>query len=77
MKRCVYSHSSHRIWQTKYGLNPKLHARCDDNGKPLVLCLSECQLSDHVAANLIYPEGPNAKVLVGDKGYDSDGSAMR
>jgi len=34
--------------------------------------LSEGQLSDHVAAKLIYPAMPNAKALIGDKGYDSD-----
>lgn len=38
----------------------------------MVLCLSEGQLSDHVGAKLIYPLMPNAKVLIGDKGYDSD-----
>lgn len=38
----------------------------------MVLCLSEGQLSDHVGAKLIYPAMPNAKVLIGDKGYDSD-----
>jgi len=61
-----------RIGRTKSGLNSKLHARCDDKGRPLVLCLSEGQLSDHVGAKLINPVMPNAKVLVGDKGYDSD-----
>ncbi len=38
----------------------------------MVLCLSEGQLSDHVGAKLIYPAIPNAKVLIGDKAYDSD-----
>ena len=61
-----------RIGRTKGGLNSKLHALCDDKGRPIVLCLSEGQLSDHVGAKLIYPAMPNAKVLIGDKGYDSD-----
>ena len=34
--------------------------------------MSEGQLSDHVGAKLIYPVMPAAKVLIGDKGYDSD-----
>ena len=34
--------------------------------------MSEGQLSDHLGAKLIYPVMPNAKVLIGDKGYDSD-----
>jgi len=33
--------------------------------------LTEGQLSDHVGTKLIYPAMPNAKVLIGDKGYDS------
>jgi len=53
-------------------LNSKLHALCDDKGRPLVLCLSEGQLSDHIGAKLIDPAIPDAKVLIGDKGYDSD-----
>ncbi len=61
-----------RIGRTKGGLNSKLHALCDGIGRPLVLCLSEGQLSDHIGAKLIYPVMPNAKVLIGDKGYDSD-----
>lgn len=61
-----------RIGRTKGGLNSKLHALCDGKGRPLVLCLTEGQLSDYVGAKLIYPALPNAKVLIGDKGYDSD-----
>jgi transposase len=53
-------------------MNSKLHALCDGIGRPLVLCLSEGQLSDHIGAKLIYPVMPNAKILIGDKGYDSD-----
>ena len=35
------------IGRTKGGLNSKLHADCDGDGKPLVLLLSEGQMSDH------------------------------
>ena len=58
--------------RTRGGLNSKLHARCDEKGRPIVLCLSEGQLSDHVGAKLTYPATPNAKVLIGNKGYDGD-----
>jgi transposase len=61
-----------RIGRTKGGLNSKLHALCDGIGRPLVLCLSEGQLSDHIGVKLIYPAMSNAKVLIGHKGYDSD-----
>ncbi len=64
--------SPRRIGRTKGGLNSKLHALCGGIGRPLVLCLSEGQLSDHAGAKLIYPVMPNVKILIGDKGYDSD-----
>ncbi len=38
----------------------------------MVLCSSEGQLSNHIGAKLIYPAMPDAKVLIGDKGYDGD-----
>jgi transposase len=34
-------------------LNSKLHAVCDAEGRPLVLLLSEGQMSDHKGAGLI------------------------
>jgi hypothetical protein len=34
--------------------------------------LSKGQLCDHIGAKLIYPAIPNAKVLIGEKEYDSD-----
>ena len=53
-------------------MNSKLHAVADGSGKPIILVLSEGQLSDHLGAKLVYPALPNADVLIGDKGYDSD-----
>jgi transposase len=62
-----------RIGRTKGGLNSKLHAVCDGKGRPIILGLSEGQLSDHIGAKLLYPAFPNsASCLIGDKGYDSD-----
>jgi hypothetical protein len=34
--------------------------------------LSESQLFSHIGAKQIYPAKPNAKAMIGDKGYDSD-----
>lgn len=46
---------------------------CDGNGRPLILCLTEGQTSDHIGAKLTYPALPaHAKSIIGDKGYDSD-----
>lgn len=67
--RVIFAVSS---WSNKRGLNTKLHALCDGIGRPLIQCRSDGQLSDHFGAKLIYPAMPNAKVLIGDKGYDSD-----
>jgi transposase len=62
-----------RIGRTKGGLNSKLHAVCDGEGRPIVMCLSEGNMSDHIGAKLIYPALPEgASHLLGDKGYDSD-----
>lgn len=44
---------------------------CDGQGRPILLLLSEGQMSDHTAALLI-DRLPRAKTLIGDKGYDSD-----
>jgi transposase len=61
-----------RIGRTKGGLNSKLHAVCDGEGRPIILLLSEGQMSDHRGAALLFDSLPNARVLLGDKGYDSD-----
>jgi transposase len=53
-------------------LNSKLHAVCDSAGKPLILLLSEGQVSDYRGAASVLPALPRAKVLIADKGYDSD-----
>jgi len=53
-------------------LNSKLHAVCDGLGRPLVLLLTEGQMSDFKGAALMFDAIPNAKALLGDKGYDAD-----
>ena len=45
---------------------------CDGNGKPLVLMLSEGQMSDHKGARLMIDALPPANDLIGYRGYDSD-----
>lgn len=45
----------------------------DEHGKPLILLLTEGQMSDHIGAKLMYDALPScASHLIGDKGYDSD-----
>ena len=45
---------------------------CDGQGRPLVMLLSEGQMSDYKGAALMFDALPRAKVLLGDKGYDAD-----
>ena len=53
-------------------MNSKLHAVCDGLGRPIIMLLSEGQMSDHKGARLLLGALPNARELLGDKGYDSD-----
>ena len=41
-------------------MNSKLHAVCDGNGRPLVMLLSEGQMSDYKGAALMLPAMPKA-----------------
>ena len=59
------------LGRSKGGLNSKLHAVCEGQGRPVVLLLSEGQISDHRGAALMLPNLPQAKELPGHKGYDS------
>ena len=45
---------------------------CDSKGRPLILLLSEGQMSDYKGAALMLAVLPKAKELLGDKGYDAD-----
>ena len=60
------------VGRTKGGLNSKLHAVCDELGRPVILLLTEGQLNDHKGAELMFHALPDARVLIADKGYDSD-----
>ena len=60
------------IGRTKGGLTSKLHVVCDGKGRPVRLHLSEGQCSDYNGADLLLRDLPEARVLIGDKGYDSN-----
>ncbi len=53
-------------------MNSKLHAVCDGQGRPLVMLLSEGQMSDYKGAAMMLHALPRAKAMLGDKGYDAD-----
>ncbi len=60
------------IGRTRGGLNSKLHAVCDGDGKPVVLLLTASQVSDYCGADTVLDALPEADALIADKGYDSD-----
>ena len=45
---------------------------CDGLGRPIILLLSEGQMSDYKGAFLILDALPKASELLGDRGYDSN-----
>lgn len=53
-------------------MNSKLHAVCDGDGKPLILLLTEGQVSDYKGAATVLPALPDADLLIADRGYDAD-----
>lgn len=53
-------------------MNSKLHAVCDEHGRPVLMMLSEGQMSDHTGARMLLDKLPDAKALLADKGYDSN-----
>jgi transposase len=60
------------IGRTKGGLNSKLHAACDGQGRPVLFLLTEGQASDHRGAALMLPHLPaETQELIADRGYDS------
>ena len=60
------------LGRTKGGLNTKIHAAVDGKGNPAALLLSAGNEADVSCAPETL-EGVECEVLVGDKGYDSDG----
>lgn len=60
------------IGRTKGGLNSKLHAVCDERGKPVHLLLTAGYASDYTGARCLLPSLSNAKHLLADRGYDAD-----
>ena len=60
------------IGRTKGGLNTKLHALCDNLGRPVRLHLTEAQRSDFKGADVLLKDLPQAETLIGDRGYDSN-----
>ena len=53
-------------------MNSKLHAVCDAHGKPVRLLLTAGQVSDYKGAGILLESLPDAREMLGDRGYDAD-----
>ncbi|RJT23430.1 IS5 family transposase, partial [Chakrabartia godavariana] len=60
------------IGRTKGGMNTKLHAVTDANGRPISLFMTAGQVSDYIGAAAMLESLPRAQWLLGDRGYDAD-----
>ncbi|WP_249212880.1 IS5 family transposase [Acetobacter thailandicus] len=61
------------IGRTKGGLNSKLHAMCDGQGRPVCLHLTAGQVSDFKGADVLLADLPaETKEVIGDRNYDSN-----
>jgi hypothetical protein len=54
------------IGRTKGGMNTKLHAVCDSQGRPLNLFVTAGQVSDYIGAKALISSLPNVEWLLDD-----------
>jgi len=60
------------IGRTKGGMNTKLHAITDQNGRPLSFFMTAGQISDYTGAAALLDSLPAAQWMLVDRGYDAD-----
>jgi transposase len=60
------------IGRTKGGLNTRLHAVTDANGRPLRFFIAAGQVSDYSGALALLRSLPAAEGLIADRAYDAD-----
>ena len=60
------------IGRTKGGMNTKLHAVTDANGRPISFFMTAGQVSDYTGAAALLDSLPNAQWMLADRGYDAD-----
>jgi transposase len=60
------------IGRTKGGLNTKLHAVTDADGRPTRFFMTAGQVSDYTGAAALLDSLPAAEWLIADRGYDAD-----
>ncbi|WP_141914869.1 IS5 family transposase [Zymomonas mobilis] len=60
------------IGRTKGGMNTKLHAVTDRNGRPLDFFMTAGHISDYTGAAALLDSLPSAEWMLADRGYDAD-----
>jgi transposase len=60
------------IGRTKGGMNAKLHALTDANGRPRSFFITAGQISDYTDAAALLDDLPKAQWMLADRGYDAD-----
>ncbi len=60
------------IGRTKRGLNTKMHAVTDANGRPISFFMTAGQFSDHTGGSALLESLPKAQGKRSDRGYDAD-----
>ncbi|MFC0500365.1 transposase [Asaia krungthepensis] len=59
--------------RSRGGFTSKIHARCDNQGRPFRLVLTKGQVSAYKATDsLLMLPVPNPRAMLADRGYDSD-----
>jgi transposase len=66
------SQTGRLIGRTKGGLNTKLHAITDAEGRPIRFFLTAGQVSDYTGALALLDALPQTNWLIADRGYDAD-----
>uniref|UniRef100_A4WTL6 Transposase, IS4 family n=1 Tax=Cereibacter sphaeroides (strain ATCC 17025 / ATH 2.4.3) TaxID=349102 RepID=A4WTL6_CERS5 len=69
---CEKGGRGRQIGRTKGGMNTKLHAVADANGRPIGFFLSAGPVSDYTGAAALLGSLPKADWLLADRGYDAD-----
>ena len=60
------------IGRTKGGMNTKLHAVTDAEGRPIRVFMTAGEVSDYTGAAALLDSLPKAEWLLADRGYDAD-----
>lgn len=60
------------IGRTRGGMDTKLHAVTDQNGRPLSFFMTAGQISDYTGVAALLDSFPSAQWMLRDRGYDSD-----